>query len=354
MSLHHEEIISAAGESVLAWMMDEGLENAPPKAEERLSPDAAAGRQAHERDLLDAYSQAVVGVVKTVAPAVIGVTGPRGTDRGGAGSGFLITPDGYALTNSHVVQSRPRLTATTHEGDRIDAEVVGDDPPTDLALLRLSSRGLPYAELGDSQALQVGQLAIAMGNPLGFDSTVSTGVVSALGRSMRGRDGRLIENIIQHTAPLNPGNSGGPLVDSRGRVIGVNTAIIAFAQGLGFAIPAATGRWVISELISHGRVRRPFLGIAVTSVKLPRPLVRRLDLLSDTAVEVVSVEPRSPASETGLTAGDLIVTLDGRLVTSVDGLHRLLSRAAPGRPVRLGLVRDSGLMEAEVMPRLLR
>ena len=190
----------------------------------------------------------------------------------GAGSGFLLTPDGYALTNSHVVHGRPNVQATTEDGDTLSAELIGEDPATDLALLRLAARDLPFAELGDSQTLQVGQLVIAMGNPLGFQSTVSTGVVSAVGRAMRGQEGRLIENIVQHTAPLNPGNSGGPLVDSHGRVVGINTAVIAMAQGLGFAVPSATARWVVGELISHGRVRRLALGISATVVPLPRRL----------------------------------------------------------------------------------
>src|SRR5439155_787748 len=209
-------------------------------------PKEAKSRAEVQRDaeLLDAYSQAVIGVVGRVGPAVISVA-PHPTDRqSGQGSGFLITPDGFALTNSHVARGRPRLRATTEEGDALDARLIGDDPSTDLALIRLAARDLPHAELGDSDTLQVGQLVIAMGNPFGFRSTVSTGVVSATGRAMRSEEGRLIENIVQHTAPLNPGNSGGPLVDSRGRVVGINTAIIATAQGLGFAIPASTARWV--------------------------------------------------------------------------------------------------------------
>ena len=225
---------------------------------------------ASDADLLDAYSQAVIHVVETVAPAVISVSGHDAQGRGGAGSGFLVTPDGYAITNSHVVENRPQLVAETTDGDHLAAEVVGDDPATDLAVLRLAASGLPYAQLGDSDGLRVGQLVIAMGSPLGLQSTVSTGVVSALGRSMRARDGRLIENIVQHAAPINPGNSGGPLVDSRGLVAGVNTAIIAMAQGLGFAIPSNTAEWVLAEILSHGRVRRRQLGIVAAIVRLPR------------------------------------------------------------------------------------
>src|SRR5437763_8699610 len=245
-----------------------------------------------DADLLDAYSQAVIRVVQQVGPAVITVSGKEGPGRGGVGSGFLITPDGYALTNSHVVGGRSRLVATTEEGDSLAADLIGDDPATDLAVVRLASRELPYTELGDSDALQVGQLVIAVGNPFGFHSTVSTGVVSAVGRAMRSSEGRLIENIVQHTAPLNPGNSGGPLVDSRGRVVGINTAIIAMAQGLGVAIPASNARWGVGELLAHGRVRRLSLGISATLIPISRRLARELDLLSDRAVEIVEVFPR--------------------------------------------------------------
>src|SRR5262245_36550035 len=206
---------------------------------------SASAVAAEDANLLDAYSQAVVNVVETVGRATIGVMPPRDQRQGGQGSGFIITPDGYALTNSHVVAGRAKLTATTHDGDRIDVETIGDDPATDLALIRLSARDLPVCALGDSGALRVGQLVIAIGNPLGFESTVSTGVVSALGRSMRSQHGRLIESVIQHTAPLNPGNSGGPLVDSRGRVAGVKTAVIFMALGLGYAVCGHTDRLVI-------------------------------------------------------------------------------------------------------------
>jgi S1-C subfamily serine protease len=311
---------------------------------ESADQDQAAGQPGgaaplSDARLLDAYSQAVVSVVEKVSPAVIGVTA-AGDARAGAGSGFLISPDGYALTNSHVIEGQQRLTARTVEGDRLAAELVGDDPATDLALVRLAAGDLPYAEIGDSDALRVGQLVIAMGDPLGFHATVSTGVVSALGRSMRGREGRLIENVIQHSAPLNPGNSGGPLVDSHGRVAGINTAIIAMAQGLGFAIPATTARWVIGELISHGRVRRPYLGIVGTVVPVHRALVRALDLLSDRAVEVVDVDPDGPAAQAGLGRGDRVVALEGRIVASVDDLHRLLAKWPVGQPVTLTIVRE--------------
>ena len=218
----------------------------------------------NDKELLDAYSQAVIRVAENVGPAVVSITHAERPGRSGIGSGVIIAPDGYALTNSHVVGRRGEVWASTSEGDRLAAEVVGDDPATDLALIRLAARDLPYANLGDSHALRVGQLVIAMGNPLGFQSTVSTGVVSALGRGLRSQEGRAIEHVVQHTAPLNPGNSGGPLVDSGGRIVGINTAIIAGAQGLGFAVPANTARWVISEVLSHGTVRRPLLGVTAT------------------------------------------------------------------------------------------
>jgi S1-C subfamily serine protease len=238
--------------------------------------------------------------------------------------------------------------ATTADGDRLDVEVVGDDAATDLALVRLAARDLPCAPLGDSDGLRVGQLLIAIGSPFGFQSTVSTGVVSAMNRAMRGEQGRLIENIIQHSAPLNPGNSGGPLVDSRGYVVGVNTAIIAMAQGLGFAVPANTARWVISELLSHGRVRRLQLGITAALVSLPRRLIVDLDLLNDRALEVVAVEAGGSAAAAGVRPGDLILAAGGRLVSSIDDLHRLLSNRGAHRDLVLAVVRAGRELELHV------
>lgn len=318
------------------------------------SPSKPAGdagktsRMPADAELLDAYSQAVIRVVQQTGPAVIAVSGRE--HREGSGSGFLITPDGFALTNSHVVHGRQQLKATTHEGDRLDAELIGDDPATDVALIRLAARDLPHAELGDTDALQVGQLVIAVGNPFGFQSTVSTGVVSALGRAMRSQEGRLIENIVQHTAPLNPGNSGGPLVDSRGRVVGVNTAIIAMAQGLGFAVPANTARWVASELMSHGRVRRLTLGIRVGPAVMPRWLMRELDLLSEQTVEVVDVIAGSPAERAGMQVGDWIVSAGGRLVTNTDDLHRILTSMSTARELAIEVLRDERRLELAVVP----
>ena len=299
-----------------------------------------------DTELLDAYSRAVVQVVELSGPAVVGVeSGGRG---GGSGSGFLITPDGYALTNSHVVSGKSKLFATTGEGDRLGADLVGDDPATDLALVRVAARDLPFLQLGDSSQVRAGQLVIAVGNPLGFHSTVSTGVVSALGRAMRGQDGRLIENIVQHTAPLNPGNSGGPLLDSRARVVGVNTAIIAMAQGLGFAVPSNTSLWVIGELMANGRVRRPYLGISVRTAPITRRVMHELDLLSEQGVAVVAVDPKGPAYRAGIRTDDILVSASDRLIANVDDLHRLLARPMKESAISLTLIRDERLMNVAV------
>jgi len=309
------------------------------------SPNSASPRPERQLEnlpdsrLLDAYSQAVINVVEVVAPAVVSLTGRPGEPNAGSGSGFLITPDGYAVTNSHVVAERERLLAETADGDRVELHVIGDDPATDIALVRLAARDMPYAKLGDSEALRVGQLVIAMGSPLGLHATISTGVVSALGRSMRGRDGRLIENVVQHAAPINPGNSGGPLVDSRGQVVGVNTAIIAFAQGLGFAVPSNTAEWVAGEILTHGRVRRRVFGIAAGWRRIPRQQVRDLDLLADQVVDVMDVDPQGVAARSGLRPGDLIIALNDRVVSSVDDLHRLLARWPHDAPMELTIVR---------------
>jgi S1-C subfamily serine protease len=329
-----------------ARVEDPGPAHGP--VEPRRAPPASA---ASDSDLLDAYSRAVIAVVRQVGPAVVSLVGPRGEEQGGVGSGFLLTPDGYALTNSHVVHGRRRLRAITPEGDSLDVDLVGDDPATDLALVRLAAGDLPFAQFGDSEGLQVGQLVIAMGNPFGFQSTVSTGVLSALGRAMRGEQGRLIENIIQHTAPLNPGNSGGPLLDSRGRVVGVNTAIVAMAQGLGFAIPAKVAQWVVAELISHGQVRRLSLGITARVVPFPRRLARLHDLLNDWAVETAAVVPGSPADRAGLRSGDLIVGLNGRIISGLDDLHRKLAGFPPQGQLVVAVVRGERLLELAVEPR---
>ncbi len=301
-------------------------------------------------DLLDAYSRAVIHVVQTASPSVVSV-GPLPQDRdsnAGAGSGFFVSADGFVLTNSHVVDGKKRLRVTMFEGDKLHADVVGDDPATDTALLKATASDLPFASLGDSAALQVGQLVIAIGSPLGLQSTVSTGVVSAVGRTMRGQDGRLIENVIQHAAPINPGNSGGPLVDTRGQVVGINTAIIAMAQGLGFAVPSNTADFVLTELQAHGRVRRRQLGIGATTVQLPRGIARELDLLSFEAVEVIEVLPGSVASQADLHAGDVIVSVNERLIANVDDLHRLLNSLPESTPLQLQVLRRERLVDVVV------
>ena len=306
-------------------------------------------------ELLDAYSRAVITVVDAVGPAVVSISvGKTSSEHGvepvGAGSGFVIAPDGYILTNSHVVHNTGEIETIFTDGNHLPATLVGEDPTTDLAVIRTNASGLPYASLGDSATLRVGQLVIAMGNPLGFQSTVSTGVVSGLGRAFRSQEGRLIENIIQHTAPLNPGNSGGPLLDSRGRVVGINTAIIPMAQGIGFSIPSDTAKWVVSQLLTYGRVRRGYLGITGRDRPLDRRLVRFHNLAQEQAVEVISVVPDSPAGKAGIRSGDLIVGINERDVKRIDDLHRFLAEWSLDRPVTLTLIRGREQVDLEVMP----
>ncbi len=322
----------------------------PPEGSCRIAPEAAS-----EVELLDAYSRAVITVVDAVGPAVVGImvkkaANAHAPEQQGAGSGVIIAPDGYVLTNDHVVHGADAISVTLQSGESFAATIVGTDPATDLAVLRANGSGLPYATLGNSAALKAGQLVIAIGNPLGFQSTVSTGVVSALGRALRSQEGRLIENIIQHTAPLNPGNSGGPLVDSRGRVIGVNTAIIVMAQGIGFAIPADTARWVVSQLLTHGRVRRGFLGLAAQQRPLGRRLVRFHHLRSDYGVEVMSIDRQGPAGRAGIREGDLMVLVNGQAVASVDDIHRILAEWPIGKPLPVMVIRGEERIELSVEP----
>ncbi len=310
---------------------------------------------ATEVELLDAYSRAVITVVEAVGPAVVRVSIRKATDgkapeQGGAGSGVVIAPDGYILTNDHVVQGAHAISVTLQDGTSLDAVLVGTDPATDLAVIRANGSGLHYAVLGDSGKLKAGQLVIAIGNPFGFSSTVSTGVVSALGRALRSRDGRLIENIIQHTAPLNPGNSGGPLVDSRGRVVGINTAIIAMAQGIGFSIPADTARWVVSQLLVHGHVRRGYLGLTAQPQPLDRRLVRFHHLQHNYGVEVVTSDPDGPAGRAGVREGDLIVSINGQKTESVDDIHRILAEWPVGNPLSLVIIRGRERLDMNVTP----
>jgi S1-C subfamily serine protease len=310
-----------------------------------------------ERDLarLDAYSRAVVEVVDAVAPAVIGVYTERGPrSSGGQGSGVLITPDGYALTNDHVIGGSggvqpPGLRVALSDGRTLGARLVGRDRGTDLALVQVADRGLPFAALRTA-APRPGQLAIAIGNPLGFESTVTSGIVSANGRSLRAVDGRLIEGIIQHTAPLNPGNSGGPLLDSSGAVIGVNTAIIAAAQGIGFAIPASTAEWVVSQLLQHGAVRRAYLGLAARTRPIDPRLARRLRLGEPSVVEVLSVAEASPAERAGLRTGDWLLALDGHAIPSLDALQRRLGADQIGRTLQARVLRGREELAPSLVP----
>jgi S1-C subfamily serine protease len=286
--------------------------------------------------------------VAKVGPAVVHVRvrkkvsrrGPVPPGMEGSGSGVIITPDGYIVTNSHVIEDAGNVEVDMADGTTYHAEAIGQDTATDIALLRISGSGLPMASLGDSAKLRVGQLAVAVGNPLGFQSTVTAGVISALGRSLRSRTGRLIENVIQTDAALNPGNSGGPLVDSRGYVIGINTAIIQYAQGICFAIPVNTMRWVVTQLIREGKVVRGFLGISGQTVPLPVRVVRYFQLDHDSGVQVVDVAKGSPAHRTGLKEGDIIIELGGEKVTSVDDIHRRLTREAIGKTLGVALLRD--------------
>ena len=310
---------------------------------------------AAEDEALDAYSQAVVGAVEHVGAAVVSIyvggNGEAARARGGAGSGVVVTPDGYVLTNEHVVQNAQDARVTFVDGRSVPAVVVGRDPATDLAVLRAQAGALPYARLSTAHPLRVGQLVVAVGNPFGFESTVSAGVVSALGRSLRSRHGRLIEGVVQHTAALNPGKSGGPLVDSRGRVVGVNTAIIAMAQGIGFAVPAGTAQWVLTEILTQGRVRRAYLGVSVRDRALDLRLVRALDLPVMRAVEIVTLDDQGPAAKADVRPGDLIVAVNHAPVNGIDALHLQLSRCTVGTAIPVQVIRRMQRLEISLTPR---
>lgn len=290
----------------------------------------------------DGFSETIIRVVENIGPAVIGV---RRTSRArdlydGAGSGVLISPDGYALTNNHVIRGAGRIEGVLNDGSVVAAEVVGADPDTDLALLRLEGRKHHTAELGDSDGLKVGELSIAMGNPLGLQATVTVGVISALRRTLRGESGRLIEDVIQTDAALNPGNSGGALVDAHGAVVGINTAIIGGAQGICFAVPSNTAKLIIPDLMRNGRVARGWFGIAGQTQELSRALVRRLGLDVESGVLVVAVSQGGPADNAGLHVGDVVLKLDGQPTATVDAIHKLLTRDRIGRKVALDVLRD--------------
>lgn len=320
--------------------------------------------------LLDAYSRAVTAAVDKVSPSVVNVEvhqavrssagrerngEPHSKERRGGGSGFVFTPDGLILTNSHVVHDATRIEVTFSDGRRLPAHTIGDDPATDLAVIRINSIGndahsLQAAELGDSQQLRPGQLAIAIGNPYSFQSTVTAGVISALGRSLRSYSGRLIEDVIQTDAALNPGNSGGPLVNSQGQVIGVNTATILPAQGLCFAIGINTAKFVASRLLRDGRIRRSYIGVSAQTVPIHRRVVRFYNLPKETGVVVVGIEANSPAQRANLREGDAIVALDGKPVAGVDDLHRLLTDAQVGARCELTIIRHTERLTLPIVP----
>jgi S1-C subfamily serine protease len=305
--------------------------------------------------LLDAYSRTVTGVAEKVGPAVVNIRtrsvrrqGPD--DSGGSGSGFAITPDGFILTNSHVVHGAECLEVTLSDGRKLSANPVGEDPETDLAVIRVNAAHLVHARLGNAKAIRVGQIAIAIGSPFGFQHTVTAGVVSALGRSMRSQSGRLIDNVIQTDAALNPGNSGGPLVNSRGEVIGVNTAIILPAQGICFAIASSTAEFVAAWLIKEGRIRRSRIGVIGQTVPIHRRVVRFHHLSAEQGVLVAGIEPGSPASRAGMREGDVIVAFNGESVSGIDELHRHLVANVIGRPLPVTMVRHTDKLDLTVTP----
>ena len=319
----------------------------------------------NEQGLLDAYSRAVIEAAEKVSPSVvyIQVTGiPGGRQRRGqgpnevtgTGSGFVFTPDGFILTNSHVVHGASKIDVTLMDGRRFQAQLIGDDPDTDLAVIRTTAPNLVPAELGDSQSIRVGQLVIAIGNPYGFQYTVTAGVVSALGRSLRAQSGRLMDGVIQTDAALNPGNSGGPLVNSRGEVIGVNTAMILPAQGICFATSIDTAKFVAGRLIRDGKISRSYIGLAGQNVPIPRRIVRFYQLPVETGVLVVSFETNGEASaarEAGLLAGDLVVEFDGVPIRGIDDLHRLLTDERIGKRVPVTVIRGVQKLTLELVPK---
>jgi S1-C subfamily serine protease len=329
----------------------------------RLSEESGQGtaspNNSSDASLLDAYSTAVTSAVERVSPSVVhievhqaagGARSGEPREQRGGGSGFLFTPDGLILTNSHVVHEATRIAVTTTDGRRMPATLIGDDPASDLAVIRVDEPGLTVAALGDSQRLRVGQVVIAIGAPYGFQSTVTAGVVSALGRSLRSYSGRLIDDVVQTDASLNPGNSGGPLVDSSGLVVGVNTATILPAQGICFAIGINTAKFVASRLLRDGRIRRSYIGVSAQTVPVHRRVVRFYDLPKETGVIVLSVEEGSPARRAGLRDGDVIVALEGAPVAGVDDLHRLLTDVRVGVSCTLTVLRWTEKLELKIVP----
>jgi len=310
-------------------------------------------------ELLDAYSNAVIWASEKVGPAVVKIeveqknrTARDGEFQSpaGSGSGFVFTPDGFILTNSHVVNGVDRLYVMRQDGSRQAADLVGNDPDTDLAVIRINGPWMAAANLGSSQSLKVGQLAIAIGNPFGFQTTVTAGVISALGRSLRARSGRLIDDVIQTDAALNPGNSGGPLVNSRGEVIGVNTAMIQAAQGLCFAIAIDTAKFIAGRLIRDGRIRRSYIGVAGQNVPVRRQIARYYNLPNDNGILVVSMDDDSPAKKAGLEPGDIIVAFAGERIDGIDELHRFLTEDSVGRRDLVTVIRGNQKLDVGIVP----
>lgn len=306
--------------------------------------------QQSDAAVLDAYSQTVTHVAAKVSPAVVKIEAAKDL-RGGTGSGFVFTSNGYILTNSHVVDGARTVDVVLHDGRRFPAERVGDDPHTDLAVVQVKADGLPVVELGESKPLKPGQLAIAIGNPYGFTYSVTAGVISALGRSLRSASGRLMDDIIQTDAALNPGNSGGPLVDSRGRAIGVNSAVILPAQGLCFAIPIDTAKYVAGQLIEHGRLRRGYIGLGGQNVSLPRWLQRRLGISAESGILVVTLDEGGPATRAGFEEGDLVIGFKGKPLEGIDALYKALTEESIGNAVQLTVAREGEIRDLWVTPR---
>jgi S1-C subfamily serine protease len=311
--------------------------------------DSAPEPLPDEDAALDAFSRVVIHVAETIRPAVVNLRAGRGRGEG-SGSGVLFTPDGFLLTNHHVVQGNQRVRIRLNDGQQVGGHIVGADPWSDLAIVQAEAAGLPYAPFGNSAALRVGQLVVAIGSPFGFESTVTAGVISALGRTLRSITGHLVDNVIQTDAALNPGNSGGPLVDSRGQVIGINTAIIRPAQGICFAIPVNMAKHILPQLMQHGRVVRGYLGLHGHSVPLPSPLVRRLGLIQTAGVEVLAVEQNGPASDAGIEEGDIIIGLGDQPTASVDDLHKRLMELPVGIAATVTLLRSERRFERLVVP----
>jgi S1-C subfamily serine protease len=313
----------------------------------------------NDYELLDAYSRAVITAAERVSPSVVYIevqqpVGSRRTndrrDARGSGSGFIFTPDGFILTNSHVVHGAAKIEVTITDGSKYHADLIGDDPDTDLAVIRINASNLVPAQLGESQDVRVGQLVLAIGNPYGFQYSVTAGVVSALGRSLRARSGRLMDAVIQTDAALNPGNSGGPLVNSRGEVIGVNTAMILPAQGICFATSIDTAKFVASRLIRDGKVSRSYIGLAGQNVPLPRRFVRFYNLAVESGILVVSYDANSPAQKAGLLEGDIIIAFDAHPIAGIDDLHKLLTENRIGRKSSLTIIRRTEKLTLEVIP----